>query len=101
MKLAQEYGKLYLAEDPFTETAPTVPSKPNKNDYSLGEDDPAYIEAYNTYTNAANSGKTQTGNPNVPKTGGGVAVSLFALAATAGLAGGAVLLKKKIENSKD
>lgn len=49
MKLAQEYGKLYLAEDPFTETAPTVPSKPNKNDYSLGEDDPAYIEAYNTY----------------------------------------------------
>ena len=260
MKLAQEYGKLYLAEDPFTETAPTVPSKPNKNDYSLGEDDPAYIEAYNTYmagskakaeydcrknmhtaacnikgvqkaegaasefagladfmnaavaavqknskirgkayslgvdpdksdaflvmfrwlygelTSAQNSQAIQTAidsstlgtvpksliksawnsisklpadtaiavlinltapalpsfdnvpgsnlpntdssngsnaeaeknsnsakpdNPSIPKTGGGVAVSLFALAATAGLAGGAVLLKKKIENSKD
>ena len=54
-----------------------------------------------TNTNAANSGKTQTGNPNVPKTGGGAAVSLFVLAATAGIAAGAVLLKKKTDSDQD
>lgn len=54
-----------------------------------------------TKTDTANSGKTQTGNPNVPKTGGGAAVSLFVLAATAGLAAGAVLLKKKTDSDKD
>ena len=52
-------------------------------------------------TNTANSGKTQTGNPSVPKTGGGAAVSLFALAATAGIAAGAVLLKKKTDSDQD
>ena len=54
-----------------------------------------------TNTNAANSGKTQTGNPSVPKTGGGAAVSLFVLAATAGIAAGAVLLKKKTDSDQD
>jgi hypothetical protein len=54
-----------------------------------------------TKTNTANSGKTQTGNPSVPKTGGGAAVSLFALAATAGIAAGAVLLKKKTDSDQD
>ena len=49
----------------------------------------------------ANSGKTQTGDPNVPKTGGGAAVSLFVLAATAGIAAGAVLLKKKTDSDRD
>lgn len=47
--LAQAYGDEILAENPFTEVAPTVPEKPNKNDYPQGESDPAYIEAWNKY----------------------------------------------------
>lgn len=47
--LAQAYGDEILAENPFTEVAPTVPEKPNKNDYPEGESDPAYIEAWNKY----------------------------------------------------
>lgn len=47
--LAKEYGKLYLAENPFVEIAPIVPEKPNAADYPKGESDPAYIESWSRY----------------------------------------------------
>lgn len=52
MTLAQAYGKQYLAEDPFTETPPTVPEKPNqfdKDKYPLGKEDPNYIKDWEAY----------------------------------------------------
>lgn len=42
-------------------------------------------------------GTEQTGDPTIPKTGGSVMTICFSLAATAALAGGAMLLKKKSE----
>lgn len=52
MTLAQAYGKQYLAEDPFTETPPTVPSRPSQFDkekYPLGKEDPNYIKDWEAY----------------------------------------------------
>lgn len=48
-----------------------------------------------------NSNSAKPDNPSIPKTGGGAAVSLFVLAATAGIAAGAVLLKKKTDSDQD
>ncbi len=45
--------------------------------------------------NGGNDGPAQTGDPSIPKTGGSVMTICFSLAATAALAGGAILLKKK------
>ncbi len=44
-----------------------------------------------------NNGSQQTGTPSIPKTGGSVMTICFSLAATAALAGGAMLAKKKSE----
>lgn len=42
-------------------------------------------------------GTQQTGDPSIPKTGGSIMTICFSLAATAALAGGAMLAKKKSE----
>ena len=47
--------------------------------------------------NNTNNGTEQTGDPSIPKTGGSVLTICFSLAATAALAGGAMLAKKKSE----
>lgn len=44
-----------------------------------------------------NGGTQQTGDPSIPKTGGSILTICFSLAATAALAGGAMLAKKKSE----
>lgn len=44
-----------------------------------------------------NGGTEQTGDPSIPKTGGSIMTICFSLAATAALAGGAMLAKKKSE----
>lgn len=44
-----------------------------------------------------NGGTEQTGDPTIPKTGGSIMTICFSLAATAALAGGAMLAKKKSE----
>lgn len=44
-----------------------------------------------------NGGTEQTGDPSIPKTGGSIMTICFSLAATAVLAGGAMLAKKKSE----
>lgn len=44
-----------------------------------------------------NNGSQQTGTPSIPKTGGSIMTICFSLAATAALAGGAMLVKKKSE----
>lgn len=51
----------------------------------------------NDKDNNVNNGTQQTGNPSIPKTGGSVMTICFSLAATAALAGGAMLAKKKSE----
>lgn len=47
--------------------------------------------------NNTNNGTEQTGDPSIPKTGGSILTICFSLAATAALAGGAMLAKKKSE----
>lgn len=49
----------------------------------------------NSGGNTTDNGTEQKDNPSIPKTGGKIAITVFAIAATAGLAGGTVLLKKK------
>lgn len=64
-------------------------NKDNKNDANKDEKNDA------NKNEPTQPGKTETGNPSIPKTGGSVMTACFSLVATAALAGGALLLKKK------
>lgn len=47
--IAQAYEKEALNADPFSEVSPAKISKPKPADYANGEDDPAYIQAFDAY----------------------------------------------------
>lgn len=80
--------------------APSIPSiediisnlKPGDEDADKDNDNDSNN---NNDGNTSDNGTEQKDNPSIPKTGGKIAITVFAIAATAGLAGGTVLLKKK------